>query len=288
MRLRPSHFCWCSVTSVEWCGEERFLPKSQLVGAHLPELRRYARALTGSQESGDAYVARTVETLIAQPELITDAIRARTDLFRAFSKIWNSVPLNGSTTPVETSVADHRLEQISPLPRQAFLLVSLELLSEDDAAYILDCNTQEIRDLIDQCGKEIADQIATNILIIEDEALIAMDLKSVVENLGHKVVGVARTRTETLNLAKQKEPGLILADIQLADGSSGLDAVNDLLTAFEVPVVFITAYPERFLTGTRPEPTFLIAKPYRPAVVSAIVSQALFFQQNARAPDAAA
>jgi CheY-like chemotaxis protein len=264
------------------------MSKSQLVSAHLPELRRYARALTGSQESGDAYVAGTVETLIAQPDLVTDATRARVDLFRAFSKIWNSIPLNGSATPVETSVADYRLEQISPLPRQAFLLVSLELFSEEDAAYILDSTTQEIRDHIDQCGKELADQIATDVLIIEDEALIAMDLKSVVENLGHRVVGVARTRTETLNLAKQKKPGLILADIQLADGSSGLDAVNDLLTLFEVPVIFITAYPERFLTGTRPEPAFLIAKPYRPAVVSAIVSQALFFQRNASAPDVAA
>jgi CheY-like chemotaxis protein len=166
--------------------------------------------------------------------------------------------------------------------------VSLELFSEEDAAFILDSTTQEIRDLIDQCGKEMADQIATDILIIEDEALIAMDLESVVENLGHRVVGIARTRTETLELAKQKKPGLILADIQLADGSSGLDAVNDLLTSFEVPVIFITAYPERFLTGTRPEPAFLIAKPYRPAVVSAIVSQALFFQRNASAPDVAA
>jgi CheY-like chemotaxis protein len=107
------------------------------------------------------------------------------------------------------------------------------------------------------------------VLIIEDEPFIAMDLEGLVESLGHQVLGVAR-------------PGLILADIQLADGSSGLDAVNELLRSFEVPVIFITAYPERFLTGERPEPAFLIAKPFQPATVSAVISQALFFERNAR------
>ena len=80
---------------------------------------------------------------------------------------------------------------------------------------------------------------------------------------------------------QSKPPGLILADIQLADGSSGLDAVNDLLTSFAVPVIFITAYPERFLTGLRPEPAFLVSKPYQPTTVAALISQALFFERNA-------
>jgi CheY-like chemotaxis protein len=116
-----------------------------------------------------------------------------------------------------------------------------------------------------------------------------MDLESLVKNLGHNVIGVARTHSDAVALAKNKKPGLILADIQLADGSSGLDAVNELLKVFEVPVVFITAYPERFLTGERPEPAFLISKPFQPAMVSAVASQALFFQRNSRnrAPKAA-
>ena len=103
---------------------------------------------------------------------------------------------------------------------------------------------------------------------------------------GHRVTGVARTRREAIQLAGKGKPGLILADIQLADGSSGIDAVNDLLSESEVPVIFITAYPERFLTGERPEPAFLIAKPFQPANVSAVISQALFFQQSARRREA--
>jgi CheY-like chemotaxis protein len=109
-----------------------------------------------------------------------------------------------------------------------------------------------------------------------------MDIEALVESLGHNVIGIARTHNEAVALAKKKRPGLILADIQLADGSSGLDAVNELLDTFEVPVIFITAYPERFLTGQRPEPAFLIAKPFQLAVVSAVVSQALFFGRKAR------
>jgi CheY-like chemotaxis protein len=115
-----------------------------------------------------------------------------------------------------------------------------------------------LQQLVEESGRELAVQIATDILIIEDEALIAMDLENLLENLGHEVTGIARTRTDAVTLAKAKRPGLILADIQLADGSSGMDAVNELLTTFEVPVIFITAYPERFLTGKRPEPAFLV------------------------------
>jgi CheY-like chemotaxis protein len=259
----------------------KYMSISQSVSVYLPSLRRYARALTGSQESGDAYVAATIETLIKQPELLDNVSAFKPELFRVFSKIWNSVAVNAGAEPANAMPADRRLGQIAALPRQAFLLVSLESFSEADAAHVLDIDVTELRRLIDKCGQELAEQIATNILIIEDEAMIAFDLQSLVESLGHKVQGVARTRSEALELARKQQPGLVLADIQLADGSSGLDAVNDMLASFDVPVIFITAYPERFLTGTRPEPAFLISKPYQTGMVSAIVSQALFFEKKA-------
>jgi DNA-directed RNA polymerase specialized sigma24 family protein len=258
------------------------MPKSQLVAQHVPYLRRYARALTGSQASGDSYVAAALEALVKEPAVLDDTVNPRVALFRLFSAIWNSVPLNGVPDPVVNPAAVERhLGQISARPRQAFLLVSLEGFSEQDAATILDVDRQTLQALVEESGRELAAQIATDILIIEDEALIAMDLENLVEGLGHQVIGIARTRAEAVTLARTKHPGLILADIQLADGSSGLDAVNDLLGTFEVPVIFITAYPERFLTGERPEPAFLVPKPYQPATVSALISQALFFERNA-------
>lgn len=257
--------------------------KSQAVAQYLPFLRRYARALTGNQASGDAYVGATLEALIGEPAVIDEAGGPRVALYRLFTKLWNSLPINGQTSPADADMpADIRLASLTPKPRQAFLLVALEGFSEEDAARVLDVDIATLRALVEESGRELAAEIATDVLIIEDETFIAMDLETLVESLGHRVLGIARTHTEAMVLARKKSPGLILADIQLADGSSGLDAVNELLKTFEVPVIFITAYPERFLTGERPEPAFLIAKPFQPAMVSAIASQALFFARNAK------
>jgi DNA-directed RNA polymerase specialized sigma24 family protein/CheY-like chemotaxis protein len=266
------------------------MSRSQLVAEHLPLLRRYARALTGSQASGDAYVAAMLEALLQDPALLEEKHGPRVGLFRLFTQIWNSVSLNETADKGGASGAsEQRLSNLTALARQAFLLLSLEGFSEEEVAHILDTDVTNVRELADTAGRELAAEIATDVLIIEDETFIAMDLESLVKNLGHNVIGVARTHTDAIALAKSKKPGLILADIQLADGSSGLDAVNELLKTFEVPVVFITAYPERFLTGERPEPAFLISKPFQPAMVSAVASQALFFQRNSKSrPRAAA
>jgi DNA-directed RNA polymerase specialized sigma24 family protein len=258
------------------------MSKADVVVQHLPYLRRYARALTGNQVSGDAYVAATLEALLKEPELLEAPDLHRVTLFRLFSAVWNSLSVNNTSEPLTNDAAAERnLSQITPKPRQAFLLVSVEGFSEDHAARILDVDAPTLRLHLEESGRELAAQIATDVLIIEDEALIALDLQELVENLGHKVIGVARTQSEALAIGRKSAVGLILADIQLADGSSGLDAVNDLLNKFEVPVIFITAYPERFLTGKRPEPAFLVSKPYRPSALSAMVSQVLFFERNA-------
>lgn len=255
---------------------------AELVATHLPYLRRYARALTGHQGAGDNYVMATLEALLSEPKTVSRPSDAKIEVFRAFTKIWNSLSVNTVAEPMTIAAKpEERLHQLTAQPRQAFLLVSLEGFSEEETARVLDVDVGRVRILIDTAGREMAAEIATDVLIIEDEPLIAMDLEQLVESLGHKVIGIARTRDEALKYADRR-PGIILADVQLADGSSGLDAVNDLLQHFEVPIVCITAYPERFLTGERPEPAFLIAKPFRPAHVSAVISQALFFQTNAR------
>jgi DNA-directed RNA polymerase specialized sigma24 family protein len=261
------------------------MSRSQLVAEHLPLLRRYARALTGNQASGDAYVGAMLEALLQDTSLLDERHGPRAGLFRLFTQIWNSVSVNDNPDVATLALpSERRLSNITPLPRQAFLLLSLEGFSEEEVAFILGTDIAETRKLADAAGREMAAEIATDVLIIEDETFIAMDLESLVKNLGHNVIGVARTHADAVALAKNKKPGLILADIQLADGSSGLDAVNELLRVFEVPVVFITAYPERFLTGERPVPAFLITKRFQPAMVSGVASKALLFQRNSRNP----
>ncbi len=261
------------------------MPKSQVVAEYLPFLRRYARALTGRQSSGDAYVAAALEALLAEDRALDRARSPRVELYRVFTKIWNSVDLNEATEPPDAQMpVERHLAHIAPLPRQAFLLMSLEGFSEEEAAEILGTDLPSLRDLVEEAGRELASEIATDALIIEDEALIAMELEHLVKSLGHRVIGVAPTHAKAVSLAKLNPPGLILADIQLADNSSGLDAVNELLRSFQVPVIFITAYPERFLTGERLEPAFLIAKPFQSSAVSAVISQALFFDRKAKRP----
>jgi DNA-directed RNA polymerase specialized sigma24 family protein/AmiR/NasT family two-component response regulator len=255
---------------------------SRSVAQYLPYLRRYARALAGSQSSGDAYIAATLEAIAKEPQLLSASTNPRVSLFGIFSAIWNSLAINAEVEPTTCDAPiDRRLTQIASGPRQAFLLISVEGFSEDEAAQVLRIGVVTLRRLVEEAGREIAAEIATDVLIIEDETLIAMELEALVEDLGHRSVGVARTHAEAIALAKVKRPGLILADIQLADGSSGQDAVNELLDSFAVPVIFITAYPERFLTGERPEPAFLVGKPFQPSTVSAVISQALFFERKA-------
>jgi DNA-directed RNA polymerase specialized sigma24 family protein/CheY-like chemotaxis protein len=265
---------------------------SAVIVPQMPYLRRFARALTGSQASGDAYAAATLEAILGGGAELPDDLDPRSGLYRVLLKIWRSVSVNlepiTSESSAQAGAAARNLDAITPLPRVAFLLRSMEGFGLDQVAAILEKPIDEVELLIDRAGSEIAAQISTDVLIIEDEPMIAMDLEALAEDLGHNVVFNARTHREALAAIEYHTPGLVLADIRLADGSSGLDAVNEILGVCQVPVVFITAYPEQLLTGARPEPAFLIVKPYRPETVKVVVSQALFFNRVARAPGAPA
>ncbi|NKJ42855.1 response regulator [Novosphingobium sp. SG720] len=253
------------------------------VATNLPYLRRYARALTGSQQTGDAFVRATLEAALADASLRNAIGEGRVALYRAFNKVWSSafvdtVDHSGSGgLGLHETAAQERLAHITPANRQALLLITLEDFSVPEVAEILDRTPSDVEALVQEAIEEIDRESATSVLIIEDEPLISMQLEDLVRSLGHDVCGMAATRTQAREIATRETPGLVLADIQLADGSSGLDAVDDILKLVDVPVIFITAYPERLLTGDRPEPTYLITKPFQEATVRAAISQALFF-----------
>ncbi|MET0639231.1 MAG: response regulator [Hyphomicrobium sp.] len=264
---------------------------AQTIRVHLPYLRRFARTLTGAQQTGDAYVATLLEGLVSTPSDFPTNMPARMALYHLFLKVWNSVRLNGEGSdeaPGSLVVAQRRINSISSLPRQAFLLVAVEGFTSTETAGILEVGEHEVEKLLEIAGQEIAHQVATNVLIIEDELLIAMDLETIVTSLGHSVQEVATTKKEALAAVQRRRPGLILADVKLADGSSGLEAAKEIVAENEVPIIFITAYPEKVLTGERPEPTFLISKPFQRDTVMAIISQALFFDTKAHPRTAAA
>jgi CheY-like chemotaxis protein/DNA-directed RNA polymerase specialized sigma24 family protein len=253
----------------------------QQLAPHLPFLRRYGRALTGSQEHGDRYVRATLEAIVAAPEEFPREVDPRLGLYRTFQAIWQSANTEESETPTgddvsgQEAIARARLARMTPLSRTA-----MEGFTTEDAAYLIDVENDEVEKLVTDALAEIEQQTRARVLIIEDEPIIAMDIETIVRDLGHDVTGVAVTRDEAVAAAMADRPGLVLADIQLADDSSGIDAVKDILAEFQVPVIFITAFPERLLTGERPEPTFLITKPFQRSTVKAAISQALFFDES--------
>ena len=257
--------------------------QTRLVSQELPYLRRYARVLTGSQKSGDAYVRATLEALLEGGAELLDGPTPRVAVYRAFHVIWSN-PMNRDDRLRDADGAlsspDRRLQALPPLDREAMLLTMVEGFSPADAAEILGCEVSEVDRLLSMAQRSLEQQLRTRVLIIEDESVIALDLARILRQLGHDVVGMAATKSEAVRLARAESPGLVLADIRLADGSSGLDAVTEILDSIDVPVVFITAFPERLLTGERPEPTYLITKPFPADTVIATIGQALFFHPS--------
>ncbi len=255
---------------------------ASLIGTNLPYLRRYARALTGSQETGDRFAAATLEAILEDTSIFTAVESPKVALFHAFHLVWASAgaPLGEPDSRLSQRAQDH-MAHLTPNTREALLLHAIEGFHHDEIAAIMQIDAEEAGELVDIAQREMANSVAGRIMVIEDEAIIAMDIVAIVREMGHGVTGIARTRTEAVALAGKERPDLILADIQLADNSSGIDAVNDILKQFDdTPVIFVTAFPERLLTGKRPEPVFLITKPYSEDQVRSAVSQAMFFSST--------
>jgi CheY-like chemotaxis protein len=242
------------------------------LGPELPYLRRYARALTGSQSLGDAAVREVLQALLVAPLEFDNDLPPRQELYRVFHRLWKGIASAGLRGGTIASLSMHT--------RQSLLLTAIENFTVEQAADILGSTVADVTAEISAAREAIADSLQSRVMIIEDEAIIALHIKSIVEDLGHAVAGIARTRGEAVAMAAQVGPELVLADISLADGSSGIDAVKDILAVSDVPVIFITAFPERLLTGLRPEPTYLITKPFSPETVAATIGQALLFHRE--------
>jgi DNA-directed RNA polymerase specialized sigma24 family protein len=250
------------------------------IRAELPYLRRYARALSGNQEAGDRFTIATLEAILQNRTLQQGGMAPRIVLFRTFHCVWTDAgtPAPESAPSTLEKRAQIHMSGLTPNSREALLLSTIEEFSHAEISQIMQIDEEAVADLIDVAYREMQESVRGKVMIIEDEALIALDLRTIVEDMGHEVAGVARTVDEAIALGRTANPDLILSDIQLADGSCGIDAVNVLLERLGIrPVIFITAFPERLLTGEKPEPALLIAKPFRRAHVRSAISQGMFF-----------
>jgi CheY-like chemotaxis protein/DNA-directed RNA polymerase specialized sigma24 family protein len=262
--------------------EQDTVDLSATVARHLPYLRRYARALTGNQTSGDNYAVAVLESVVADPAMLMRHDDAKVSLFAVFHSIWSTsgAPVAEPDSGLATAAQAH-MASLTHNSREALLLSTIEGFNLKEVGAIMGIDASEAAHLVDVAVREMEASVQGAVLVIEDEAIIAMDIAAIVEGMGHTVTGNARTHAEAVAMAAADRPDLILADIQLADNSSGVEAVNEILAQFgDIPVIFITAFPERLLTGERPEPAFLINKPYTEEQVRSAVSQAMFFSST--------
>lgn len=233
-----------------------------IIAKHIPYLRRYARALAGTQGAGDSLVAEALRSFGSAPE---NEDELRVALFRAVTRSANAMFVSKPPSTDALSLAE----------RQILLLTSLESFPVDAAAEVLGVPGSEAVQLLADAKERLRVNAQTDVLIIEDEPVIALDIAELVASCGHRVVGVAAAEREAIALARDKRPGLILADINLANGGDGQSAVAEIQKQGAVPVIFITAYPERLLTGALNEPTFLITKPFDPLRLAITTYQAV-------------
>jgi len=263
-------------------------PKELLV-PHIPYLRRYARALTGSQTRGDKYVAATLEAIIAEvgpDELTADP---KVILFRTFHDVWQrlappSAPGANEDEAEHVRSVKRALATLPRWDRQAYLMSRLEKFAIADIARILRSNPAEVEVRIQRAAEQIAYVPAGRILIIEDDPVIALGNAQIVRDMGHEVAGIAATKAQAVSLHEKESPDMLLVDIRLEGSEDGLETVQEIIKTSSTPVVFVTGHPEELLTGRKREPAFVVTKPFDPEVLKVAISNALTFRHSNR-PD---
>lgn len=241
------------------------IDRTALIGA-LPYARRFARALTGSQSHGDGLVAEALRERLEVPDGPSDTrLLARLALYGAICRIAGAEP------DAETAPANG----LSRPQRTLLLLTSLEELEPTQAAIALGMPTDEALAHIEAARGHLRAGAVARVLIIEDEPIIALDLQQLVEAAGHEVVGIAASEDEAVAIAAAERPTLVLADVNLGAGGDGTSAVARIMQTQRAPVIFVTAYPERLLTGQDLEPAFIITKPFEPTTLAIATYQAV-------------
>lgn len=115
------------------------------------------------------------------------------------------------------------------------------------------------------------------IQIVEDERIVALDLRAGLEQLGYEVVGIAANEPDALKMARHAEPDLVLMDIHLDRGSDGISAARQLRELLQVPVIFLSAYgePETLQRAAEAAPYGYLLKPFELRELNATVRMAM-------------
>jgi CheY-like chemotaxis protein len=119
--------------------------------------------------------------------------------------------------------------------------------------------------------------MSARILIVEDEQIIAADLRNKLKRIGHQVVGMAIAGEEAISMAEQLQPDIVLMDVQLEGAMSGTDAARTIQERTRSQIIFITAFPGVFLRDPAQfsEPRICIAKPFSRVQLEAALAAAV-------------
>lgn len=252
---------------------------AQVLERNLRALRRYASILTGSKATGDELILMCLER-IAETEEHKEPGFDRVDLFRHFHDVVSDVGYCYDASSWQDLHRDEtqvlrRLAALADLDRGILLLRKIEWLSYDEIADIVRLPLDDIVPRLVDASKTMRELEHHSVLIIEDEFLIARDLWRIVEDMGHSVCGVAGNADVAITLAASEKPTLVLADLRLADGQfSGIDAARMITSSADIPIVFVTAYPEQAARTFASDP-YIVRKPFHPATIAAAVNCAL-------------
>ncbi|HZA67991.1 MAG TPA: response regulator [Geminicoccaceae bacterium] len=259
---------------------------------HVPHLRRHARLLSGSKDVGDEYVRIALELIVAEPERMQGGDE-RILLFRAFHAVWSALNESDRRRSVDAITIEDRLDQglaaLAPVERRVLLLAVVEQMSLEQVAQILDLDVDTGRRHLAEARASLRHEVELPVLIIEDEPMIAIELSQIVREMGLSVSGTAARQDDAVvaaDAAGDEKLGLVLADIQLQDTGNGIGAAQQILERYNVPIVFVTGFPERLLTGSGLEPAFVVAKPFDAESLKVTIAHAL--STYAREKDAVA
>lgn len=250
---------------------------SEEILLHVPYLRRHARLLTGSKEVGDEYVRLCLELVVAEPERL-EGDHLRTQLFAAFHAAWSALNPAAPTRPADPASEEDRLAhgvaKLPPLERRVLLLAVVEELPLDRVGRILGLEVDEVQRLLSHARQQLSRHTQAGVLVIEDEPIIAMELSQIVQEMGMTVVAAVAQQEQAVDAATPSL-SLVLADVQLEGSGSGILAAREILERYDVPIVFVTGFPERLLTGEGLEPAFVVAKPFTEAAIKTTIAHAL-------------
>jgi CheY-like chemotaxis protein len=269
-------------------------PAARLL-AHLPYLRRYARALTGDGGVGDGLVGHAIAHLLKEPDPSvtpeqadreTDREAGRADrgaLYALLNRLFDASgghPVATGRHPMEAALA--RLPEVE---RRIYLLTALEGLPADRAGAVLGLEETAARDHLARAQEAMRDGLVATVMIVEDDAVIAFDLAETVRGMGHTVCGTAATMGAALATAESFRPTLALMDLRLAHGDSGISTAQALRHRSDLPIIFVTAFADELHRRGLEHLGPVIRKPFTREEIESAITRAVFApRQPARIP----